>query len=93
MDDFESLLELDLDSLVDGLGLNVVDGLGLNVGTNVVSDPVNILPFKSNFSDDFDSLLELELEIEEATTDNGVATNATKAARTLVAREIFIIDK
>ena len=59
MDDFESLLELDLDSLVDGLGLNVVDGLGLNVGTNVVSDPVNILPFRGNFLDDFDSLLEL----------------------------------
>ena len=92
MDYFESLLELDLDSLVDGLGLNVVDGLGLNVGTNVVSDPVNILPFRGNFLDDFDSLLELELEIEEATTDDGVAANAIKAAIvTVVATEIFII--
>ena len=59
MDDFESLLEFDLDSLVDGLGLNVVDGLGLNVGTNVVSDPVNILPLRGEVLDDFDSLLEL----------------------------------
>ena len=42
--------------------------------------------------DDFDSLLELELEIEEATTDDGVAANATKAARTVVATEIFIVD-
>jgi len=33
------------------------------------------------------------IDTEEATTDDVVAANATKATRTLVAREIFIIDK
>jgi len=32
-------------------------------------------------------------DTEEATTDVGVAANATKEAKTLVAIEIFIIDK